>query len=366
VKQIRHFSPGQEWAASLSGIGAHSRMLQMLGSTASAAQAARLMERQLARSSLANFGVSKESLQRTMSFGLDPETLRQVSGIGSANDIAKQYEKYLGSIAQQQETLQKLQRYAISGLTAQDLARQFQTHSPELRVMAETVKSLRGAHNYGYGGLSAQYLASQLIALDPAIQTMEAAKKSLERLWPTIRDIDFGQLGVDGDGQQEAARAAEDITQSAASKADLQVAVNMMVSAIEKQQNPAVKVLLWLYFKKVLEILISGAVGAVMGYYGNILLAQSPQGETKAVKEIARQAVGSLELLSEYRYVATKVLVVRQNPRARSPQVGHLTFGRAVQLIKKDRGFALVVWTDPDSDATIQGWVFARYLEKFR
>ena len=42
-----------------------------------------------------------------------------------------------------------------------------------------------------------------------------------------------------------------------------------------------------------------------------------------------------------------------------------LSFGKAVKLMKKERDFALVAWTDKESGAEIQGWVFARYLGKF-
>lgn len=42
-----------------------------------------------------------------------------------------------------------------------------------------------------------------------------------------------------------------------------------------------------------------------------------------------------------------------------------MVFGKAVKLVKKDKDFALVLWTDKESGVEIQGWVFARYLAKF-
>ena len=124
--------------------------------------------------------------------------------------------------------------------------------------------------------------------------------------------------------------------------------------------------MLWLFFRKVLELLIAGAIGAVMGHYAPAVLGESPQAAKKAIQENARAAVGSAEMLEEYRYVSAKVLVVRQNPKTRSPEVGRLYFGSAVKLLKKEKDFALVIWTDKESSAEIQGWVFSRYLGKFK
>ena len=103
-----------------------------------------------------------------------------------------------------------------------------------------------------------------------------------------------------------------------------------------------------------------------MGHIAPVVLGESPQAAKKEIQAIARVAVGSAEILAEYRYVSAKVLIVRQNPKARSPWAGRLPFGRAVKLLKKEKDFALVLWTDQDSGSVIQGWVFSRYLSKFK
>ena len=78
-----------------------------------------------------------------------------------------------------------------------------------------------------------------------------------------------------------------------------------------------------------------------MGYYAPALLGESPQAAKKAVQAAARTAVGAPELLAVYRYVSAKMLIVRLNVRARSPEVRRLTFGQAVRLVKKEKDFAL-------------------------
>ncbi|OGA15721.1 MAG: hypothetical protein A3H32_04845 [Betaproteobacteria bacterium RIFCSPLOWO2_02_FULL_63_19] len=125
------------------------------------------------------------------------------------------------------------------------------------------------------------------------------------------------------------------------------------------------QLILFLFFRRVLDWLIGGAIGAVLGYCVPHVLGESPQTASKAVKQIAREAVGAPELLVEYRYIAAKVLIVRRNPRALSPEVGRLTFGKVVKLVRKDKDSTLVLWTDKESGAEIQGWVFSRYLGNF-
>lgn len=247
---------------------------------------------------------------------------------GSVSEAARTYEKYLAPVAAEQEWLEKMQSHVLRGLSVQDFTRQFeQTNS--------------------------------------AFAAMEAAKKSLDTLCGSFRGIDFSAYGAVEEATKEAEVAAQSITQAANGEPTLKEAVDKIIAAIQAQQKPAVRLMLFLFFGKVLDWLIGGAISAVMGYYAPQVLGDSPQAAAKAVKEIAREAVGVPELLVEYRYVTVKVLIVRQNPRALSPEVARLTFGKAVKLVKKDKDFALMLWTDKESGVEIQGWVFSRYLGKF-
>ncbi|MDP3811625.1 MAG: SH3 domain-containing protein [Hydrogenophaga sp.] len=66
------------------------------------------------------------------------------------------------------------------------------------------------------------------------------------------------------------------------------------------------------------------------------------------------------------RIVSSKVLVVRLNPGAKSPELGRLHYGAAVELVEKSGHFALIKWRHGESKVELQGWVFARYLSKFK
>lgn len=260
--------------------------------------------------------------------GLNNDTIRRAASLDSISSIAKQYEQRLKPFSAHHEPLEKLQHQA-------------------------------------FGKLSTVDFAYQLGEANPALRALEDAKKSLDRLWPTFRDIDFSQVEARNSDEQETKRAAESITQTASEQESFQKAVGHILLAIQSQENPTVQLMLWLFFRKVMDWLIAGAIGAVMGHYAPAVLGESPQAATRAVQKKVRIAVGSPELLEEYRYVSAKVLIVRQSPRARSPTVGRLSFGKAAKLLKKEKDFALVLWIDKETGAEIQGWVFARYLRKF-
>lgn len=279
-------------------------------------QAKRVMEQYFPKGTFADLGLN------TAGFG-------RAAGFDSISNIVKQHEQNLKSISEHQQMFEMFQRQVFGRRSDVKFARQLEEKTSPFREIEE-------------------------------------AKKSLDRLWLTLRPIDLSQFESSEQDERETEQAAESITKAAAEQESLQEAVDRIITAIQAQPKPNVQLMLWLFFRKVLDWLIAGAIGAAMGHYAPAVLGESPQAAKKAVRENARTAVGSPQLLAEYRYVSAKVLIVRQNPRARSPEVGRLSFGKVVKLVKKDRDFALILWTDKESGAEIQGWVFSRHLGKFK
>lgn len=309
---VRRYSPEYQVHEVLDRTSISRKMQEMLDSTSIASQAQKLMEQYFPKTPL----------------GLSDEVSRLVAGKDVFSEAFKQYEQYLKPLSQQQELLKKLQSQTIGGLSVRELTRRIEQANPALAAIA-------------------------------------TAKKSLDNLEGAFRDLDFRQFDGDNEDEQETKKAAQSITKSVTSESDPQEFVNQIIAAIRAQQKPTVQLMLWLFFGKLLDWIISGFIGAVISQHMTPATPQSPQQATKEVKEVARAAVGSPELLVDYRFVSAKVLIVRQNPKARSPQIGRLTFSKPVKLLKKDKDFALVVWTDKESGTEVQGWVFSRYLEKF-
>jgi hypothetical protein len=284
--------------------------------------------------------IEEQSLKDALAArGLDSKTIRQTTVLNKSMmlttdldlriDLVKQYDSYLKPISQHQELLEHLDRQSFGGVMARDLVR-------------------------------------QLVGSNSAFSAIEEARKSLDRLLPTFLELELKGFEPSADDDHEVKVAAKVIIRTSAEQESIQKAFDCIVTAIEAQQKPTVQLMLFWFFRKLLDWLIAGAIGAAMGYYAPGVLGDSPQAAKKAIHESARVAVGSLEILADYRYVSIKVLIVRRNPCARSSEVGNLPFGRVVKLLKKEKDFSLVIWTDKDTDTEIQGWVFSRYLGKFK
>jgi len=70
------------------------------------------------------------------------------------------------------------------------------------------------------------------------------------------------------------------------------------------------------------------------------------------------------ELLKIYGYVSTDKLIMRQTNKVKSKALHTLEFGQVVRIIHKDRNWTLVEY-ESEGDS-IQGWVFTRYISKFK
>lgn len=256
------------------------------------------------------------------STGLNIDSMRSAAGLDSFNNIVK-------SVFSEHQALRK-----------------------KLRI--QSFESLADLNFVGHMG-----------EVTPAFRAIQEARKSLDNLWPTLRNIDLSTFEADEIAEQEVMQATKSITQAAANPESLQQAVESFTLAIQAQQKPEVQVILWLCCQKILDWIISGVISTLISHASPAVLGESPQAAKKAVQENARAAVGSPHLLQDYRYVSAKVLIVRQNPRALSPEIGRLSFGKPVMLLKKEKDFTLILWADKESGAEIQGWVFSRYLNKF-
>jgi len=215
------------------------------------------------------------------------------------------------------------------------------------------------------GGILAQEFARQAQSASPALTALAEAQKAFDRVAATFQHFDESAFQLDAEEEERAEQEVEAIAEAATAEPTLAAAVAQLAAAIEAQQNPSIQLRLWMFFKQLMWVLIGGYVSAVIAQQ---LPAPAPGGQPQSVKSIkvaAQAAVGSPELLTEYRIVTATTLNVRQNPKALSPKLAALPFGAAVRLVRKDGDFAFVVWMDTNSGAEIHGWVFARYLKKF-
>jgi Bacterial SH3 domain len=86
---------------------------------------------------------------------------------------------------------------------------------------------------------------------------------------------------------------------------------------------------------------------------------------TKAInKNVTQQIPG--EILRDFRFVKIAKLKVRESPSTNSPQVGVVHLSEVVRVVKEKKDWTLVECGLEDSEVLIRGWVYTRYLAKFK
>ena len=318
--EIRRYSPDQRLRDMLKSIGGSSLIHQMMEQETVTKQVQRLMDAYFPKTSAIGL------------FGSDTEAFKRAIGL-SGSLTAKMLEDAMPKTSSYERLLEQMQYQALGGMSAVEYAR-------------------------------------QLEQANPALSTIEAARKSFDNIFATFRDIDFSQMGESEEDLREAEAQVEDIAQMASEQADFQAATEQIAKAVEAFPNPFVRLFLWVHFRTLLNHIYGGVVSTVISVAVTSCMtavpAQSPQEATKNVKEAAKAAVSVPELLADQRFISGKVVSVRMNPRANSPELARLKFGNVVRVVETERDFTLVVWADKDAGVEIQGWVFSRYLEKFR
>lgn len=266
--------------------------------------------------------------------GVDQSAFNLASGLGSVSLLNSQHEQYLRSVTQRDEMLERLKQQALGGLSIWDLTRQLER-----------------------ADFSASAINAAFKSMDSIFSTLKTDALSF---YQELNDVDI----------KKAAGDVESISRSTSDQAYFQAVAEQIASAVSAQPNLLVRFFLWLHFDTLLREARAGFIGAVISLAVAPVScptnpSKSPQEVAKNVRQAANVVVGIPDMLADQRYISLDVVHVHKNPRAGSSKLGRLKFGNVVQVIKKEKDFAVVSWFDSESDASIQGWVFSRYLAKF-
>jgi hypothetical protein len=103
-------------------------------------------------------------------------------------------------------------------------------------------------------------------------------------------------------------------------------------------------------------------------YYSNIISPESSSNRQVIVKKIKKQTIANFEFteISSFRFVKADILNVRTKPTIKSEKIDELYLGQVVQIIKKKRNWSFVEYLDASIGEIYSGWVFTRYLERFK
>lgn len=174
------------------------------------------------------------------------------------------------------------------------------------------------------------------------------------------------QLPESEELHENALQLVRSITDTAAKAFTAQEAVAQIIQAIHATKEPQYQKLLLAILWPVVMAIVFSLVNPVADFYVKKWLEGTPKQEaTKQVKEAAREAVGDVRMLKNYKFVSIQHLDLRTSPRANALVVGQLRFGQTVHVLEKERDFTLVTWRSEDGKVELQGWVFSRYLKRF-
>ncbi|WP_431049667.1 SH3 domain-containing protein [Roseateles sp. L2-2] len=179
--------------------------------------------------------------------------------------------------------------------------------------------------------------------------------------------LEEGQGSSDDQAKRETEDAAvHELTASVEAQPTLQDALNQILAAIDRNQQPRLQLYLVGVLLPILLMAFNLVLAPVADFHLKQALEATKPENKKGVQVVARQAVSDVRLLKELRFVGAKRLQVMASARARGAVVGQLRFGQVVRVVEKERDFTLIVWKSEDGKAELQGWVFSRYLERFK
>lgn len=143
-----------------------------------------------------------------------------------------------------------------------------------------------------------------------------------------------------------------------------------------KTKNPVLAILIVMFVFSPVQAAINDAVRDLVKGVTTPIVEQAQTNDYKVIEKNMKIEVNNTliinveskdvrdEFMKIYGYVSTEKLVMRQTNKVKSNALHTLEFGQIVRIIHKDRNWTLVEY-ESEGDP-IQGWVFTRYISKFK
>ena len=142
--------------------------------------------------------------------------------------------------------------------------------------------------------------------------------------------------------------------------------INRLITEIQKIKEPFIQRIIISILCPIIVWIIISFFNPLIDEIRDHLFIKDKRSAVKTVQQTIAKTEIPKNLLFDYRFVSADVLNVRSENNRKSMIVGKLYFGQIVNMIQKKKDWTLVEWQDNDGEVTIRGWVFTRYLKKFR
>jgi hypothetical protein len=139
-----------------------------------------------------------------------------------------------------------------------------------------------------------------------------------------------------------------------------------LTAALESLKDPSTQKILIYFLYPIIILLIASFFNPIVDHHVKSYLNSDKRVLTKELKATVNSAIDDKEILSSLRYVSADTLNVRASASANAKSIAYLSFASTVLILEKQKSWTLIEWKDPETDVQITGWVFSRYLAKFR
>jgi uncharacterized protein YukE len=146
----------------------------------------------------------------------------------------------------------------------------------------------------------------------------------------------------------------------------LEESINKLINEIQLQRDPWIqKLLMWFIFPLII-VIFSSIINPIVDHKIKTYLNSDKRAIVKELKSTVNSAIDNKNSLSSLRYVSADILNVRSSASRKAEIIGYLYFSSAILVIEKKKNWTLVEWSEPDTGVKVTGWVFSRYLKKFK
>lgn len=175
-----------------------------------------------------------------------------------------------------------------------------------------------------------------------------------------------GEISVSGDsvGISELTEVLQQVSSAISRIPSPAEFLRFVLQILSRAKRPIASIILIL----VLPFLLNVAANLSTSYFQGLLSEHSHKPRRERIKLFQNEASNNfdLSLLSSYRFTTADVLNVRGHESTKSRIIGRLYFGQVVRLVTKGRKWSYVEYINEDTGSEVRGWVFSRYLRKFK
>ena len=116
-----------------------------------------------------------------------------------------------------------------------------------------------------------------------------------------------------------------------------------------------------------IPFIINVMAGISTPHIQELFKAESNNKQT-IVREIKKQTQKhfDMRLLASFRFVTATTLYVREGPSQKTKILDKLVLGQVVYIKYKKKNWTFIGYTDKDTGESYEGWVFIRYIKRFK